>query len=150
MMAYNNFERKSVKRWRKVIFFVLKAMVTKKYVLYSRHPSVVRILTQREFRHQLVILLCQDILVRPAATQHNADTTLERLRGNHYIQRGDRSEGIAMCAAVTTQEKKGTSQSQFMGRAQSALLSSLTHALGLTIHKPASNYCPLKHIVHVS
>ena len=97
-----------------------------------------------------MISLCQDILVRPGATQHHADTTLERLRGNHYIQRGDRSEGIAVCAAVAAQEKKGTSQSQFMVRAQSALVSALTHALGLTIHKPASNYCPLKYIVHVS
>ena len=34
MMAYYNFERKSVKWWRKVFFWVLEAMVTNSYVLY--------------------------------------------------------------------------------------------------------------------
>ena len=59
--------------------------------------------------------------------------------------RGGRREEIVVCAAVVAQERKGTSQVQFVARAQTALLSASIHASGLTIHKPLSNYCPLKH-----
>ena len=76
----------------------------------SRHTSVTRKLTQREFYRQLVVSLCHSILVRPVATQQHADNTLERLRGHHYSERGNKRRDCT-CAAVVAQERKGTSQS---------------------------------------
>ena len=78
----------------------------------SRHTSVMRKLTQREFYRQLVVSLCHSILVRPAATQQHADNTLERLRGHHYSERGKKRRDCT-CAAVVAQERKGTSQIVF-------------------------------------
>ena len=78
----------------------------------SRHTSVARKLTQRKFYRKLVVSLCHSIPVRPAATQHHADNTLERLRGHHYSERGKKRRDC-VCAAVVAQERKGTSQTVF-------------------------------------
>ena len=83
--------------------------------------------------------------MRPAATQHHADNTLERLRGHHYSERGKKRRDC-VCAAVVAQERKGTSQC--LARAQAALLFASIHASWLTICKHFSNYCPLKHAVY--
>ena len=65
----------------------------------SRHTSAVRRLTQREFCWQLEMSLCQDIPVRPTATQHHADTTLERLRGNHIPEKGQKRRDCRVCSS---------------------------------------------------
>ena len=93
-----------------------------------------RKLTQREFYRHLVVSLCYSNRVRPAATQHHVDNTLERHSGHHYPERGKKRRDCA-CAAVVAQERRGTSQTQFLARAQAALLFAFIHASWLTIRK---------------
>ena len=112
----------------------------------SRHTSVVRRLTQREFCRQSVVSLCHSIPVRPAATQHHADNTLERLHVHHYLEMGKKRRDCCVCSCHGPGEEN-TSQTQFLAHAQTTLPSASIHASGLTICKPFSNYCPLKHAV---
>ena len=82
----------------------------------------------------VVVSLCQNILVRLETTQHHADKTVRGLHGNHYPEGRHKKKDCYMCAAVLGSRKKGTSQKV------------LVHASGLTIHRPLSNYCALKHM----
>ena len=104
-----------------------------------------RKLTQRKFYRQLVVALCHSIPVRPAATQHHADNTLERLCGNHYSERG---KEIARVQLSLPRRGKALHK-QCLARAQAALLFASIHASWLTIRKHFSNYCPLKHAVSI-
>ena len=72
----------------------------------SRQTSVARRLTQREFCQQLVASLYQNILVRPAATQHHADNTLERLHGHHYPERGQKRRGCRVGSSRSLREER--------------------------------------------
>ena len=47
MMAYYSFERKSVKWWRKVFFWVLEVIINNAHIIYKTHTSSPRKLTIR-------------------------------------------------------------------------------------------------------
>ena len=54
-MSYYQFNRKSVRWWRKVFFWVLEVMIVNAFILYLAHTDARRKLTHKEFRREIVL-----------------------------------------------------------------------------------------------
>ena len=54
-MSYYQFNRKSVRWWRKVFFWVLEVMIVNASILYLAHTDARRKLTRKEFRREIVL-----------------------------------------------------------------------------------------------
>ena len=59
-VSYYQFNRKSVRWWRKVFFWVLEVMIVNASILYLAHTDARRKLTRKEFRREIVL----DCIVR--------------------------------------------------------------------------------------
>ena len=84
-MSYYQFNRKSVRWWRKVFFWVLEVMIVNAYILYLAHTDARKKLTHKEFRREIVLALCVELqstaVHRPTPRR---DQTLQRLTGSHF------------------------------------------------------------------
>ena len=98
MTAYYAFGRKSIKWWRKVFFWIVEVMVNNAHVLYMRHTSSRRKLSQMEFRRELAVSLCQELPARNSSTHHRRDDTLERLRGQHFPGKIPKRKDCRVCS----------------------------------------------------
>ena len=98
MMAYYSFQRKSIKWWRKVFFWVLEVMVNNAHILYKAHTSSPRKLTMKEFRREIAVQLCHDICRRDPSSYSRTDQSLERLRGQHFLQKGRKRRDCRVCS----------------------------------------------------
>ena len=54
-MSYYQFNRKSVRWWRQVFFWVLEVMIVNAFILYLAHTDARRKLTHKEFRREIVL-----------------------------------------------------------------------------------------------
>ena len=97
MTAYYSFGRKSIKWWRKVFFWMLEVMINNAHVLYTRHTSSPRKLSQLEFRRALAVSLCQELPARTTLTHHRHDQTLERLRGQYFPGKAPKRKDCRVC-----------------------------------------------------
>ena len=84
-MAYYSFQRKSIKWWRKVFFWVLEVIVNNAHIVYKMHTSNSRKLSMKEFRRELAVQLCQDVCRGDTGGSSRTDQCLERLRGQHFL-----------------------------------------------------------------
>ena len=101
-MAYYKFERKSVRWWRKVFFWMLEVVVVNSYILYSHHTDAPRKLSHKQFRRQLVVHLCEgqhSTTVLQHLLPPPQDVTVERLRGSHFAELGSARRDCRMCSA---------------------------------------------------
>ena len=98
MAAYYCFGRKSIKWWRKVFFWMLEVMVNNAYVLYTRHTSNRRKLSQMEFHRGLAVSLCQELPARATPSYHHHDDTLERQRGQHFPDKAAKRKDCRVCS----------------------------------------------------
>ena len=93
LAAYYSFLRKSVKWWRKVLFWLLEVSTINSYVIYTsrlrqlgQHP-----LLHLQFRRSIVLSLVSHRLQlpRPPRPGRRADLSLERLRSvPHFSEEG--------------------------------------------------------------
>ena len=93
------FERKSLKWWKKVFFWMVEVIVVNSYILYSSHRTGRRKLSHKEFRRELIISLCQPLL-KSSPVQHNQhDCSIERLLGQHYPETGRKRRDCRVCSS---------------------------------------------------
>ena len=98
MMAYYSFQRKSIEWWRKVFFGVLEVTVNNAHIVYKLHTSNPRRLTMKEFRRELAVQLCHDICQGDTRGSSRTDQSLERLRGQHVLQKGNKRRDCSVCS----------------------------------------------------
>ena len=98
MMAYYSFQRKSIKWWRKVFFWLLEVVVNNAHVLYKTHTSSTRKLTLKEFRRELAVQLCHGVVREDSATYQRHDQSVERLRGRHFPDKARKRRDCRVCS----------------------------------------------------
>ena len=99
-MSYYKFERKSIRWWRKVFFWMIEVVIVNAYTLYSGHTDVRRKLSHKEFRRQLVITLCEEQIsqARHRRPTSRGDQSIERLRGSHYPDTATTRRDCRVCS----------------------------------------------------
>ena len=97
MMSYYSFQRKSIKWWRKVFFWVMEVMVNNAHVIYKAHTTTSRKLTMKEFRRELAVELCRNV-VRSETGVLCHDHTLERLHGRHFPDKISKRKDCRVCS----------------------------------------------------
>ena len=98
MMAYYAFDRKSIKWWRKVFFWLLEVAVNNAHVLYKSHTSSARKMTLKEFRRELSVELCQGLVQEDTLGYQRMDRSLERLRGRHFPDSDRKRRDCRVCS----------------------------------------------------
>lgn len=95
--CYYSFGRRSIKWWRKLMFWLLEVSIVNAYILYR--ATVVAPSSHVNFRRQLVVKLCEGFplgdvrrqLMRPARSE-------ERFNGRHYFERGPTRRDCIVCS----------------------------------------------------
>ena len=98
MMAYYGFERKSIKWWRKVFFWMVEVAVNNAHVLYKSYTSNSRKMSLKDFRRELAIQLCQGVVQEDSLGYQRMDQSLERLRGRHFPDQGKKRRDCRVCS----------------------------------------------------
>ena len=96
MGIYYCFQRKSIKWWKKVFFWLLEISVVNSYILY-KETTPTRPHTHLAFRHLLVKnLVCHlDFSERPRPGRRRVRDSLERLQaGKHFLSTGNRRDCV--------------------------------------------------------
>ena len=90
LSSYYPFLRKTLKWWKKVMFWSIEVAVINSYVVYKQDRHGDKLMTHLEFRRELVVQLSQPLCSIPRSHRgHHSDQSLERLHaGNHFIERG--------------------------------------------------------------
>ena len=98
-MSYYQYTRRTIRWWRKVFFWMIEVVVVNSYIIYTQHTDSRRKLTHKEFRRELVEVLCQplrDISTHRQPARH--DHTLECLRGHHFPENGSTRRDCRVCS----------------------------------------------------
>ena len=101
-MASYAFNRKSLKWWRKLFFWLLEMAIVNSYILYCRHsPSAQR--NHLKYRERLIIQLVSDVRNsnRDQRGRPSTSDRAERLNGHlHLIDQlpGGRLKDCAVCS----------------------------------------------------
>lgn len=98
-MSYYHFERKTVRWWRKVFFWIVEVAMVNSYIIYTRHTDARRKLTHKDFRKDLVMALCDEQRnLRSCRHVPRRDVTLERLRGSHFPDKDQTRRDCRVCS----------------------------------------------------
>ena len=84
--VYYSFDRKSVKWWHKLMFWLLEVSIVNTYILYRE--TVVSPLLHADFRRNLVVGLCEQWPVGDIRRQLMLPRDWERFQGRRYLERG--------------------------------------------------------------
>ena len=103
--VYYSFHRKTVKWWRKVLFWAIEVGIVNSYLLYKQ--IVKPPLTHLQYRRQLILSLCDTLptgnirrqLMHPLPTE-------ERFQGRHYLQTGSSRRRCLVCGTSKSGERK--------------------------------------------
>ena len=98
MMSSYSFERKLIKWWRKVFFWMLEVLINNAHVLYKLHTSTTQKLTMKEFRRELAVQLCQDVVRAEPHPIRRHDQTLESLCGRHFAEKSKKRRDCRVCS----------------------------------------------------
>ena len=98
MMSYYTFQRKTIKWWRKVFFWLLEVIVHNAFTLYRVHTSSTRKLSLKDFRRQLAVELCQGIVQNVSSMHRRHDQSLERLQGRHFPDKSRKRRDCRVCS----------------------------------------------------
>ena len=105
LATYYSFLRKSVKWWRKVMFWLLEVSVVNSYILYTtslgQYGQQPR--SHLQFRRELILQLVSHRLQLPAPSRSGprVDLSLERLRPvPHFAEESERRRDCRVCSAV--------------------------------------------------
>ena len=103
LASYYSFLQKSVKWWRKVLFWVLEVSVINTYITYTSRMQHVgqQHLTHLPFRHSLILRLVSHRLQLPPQPRpgRRVDMSLERLRPvPHFSEEGQRRRDCRVCS----------------------------------------------------
>ncbi len=95
---YYSFDCKSVKWWRKLMFWLLEVAIVNSYILYRE--TVVSPSSHADYRRQVVVSLCEQWPVRDVRRQlMRPSRDEERFQGRHYIERGQTRRRCIVCLA---------------------------------------------------
>jgi hypothetical protein len=88
--CYYSFGRKSIKWWRKLMFWLLEVSIVNAYILYKGTVPSDSLLSHVNFRRQLVVSLCQGVPLGDVRRQLMLPSrSEERFHGRHYSDNGD-------------------------------------------------------------
>ena len=94
--CYYSFGRRSIKWWRKLMFWLLEVSLVNSYILYKATSS--NHLSHSDYRRKLVVGLCEGLPVGDVRRQLMRPTRLEeRFEGRHYIERGQSRRRCIVC-----------------------------------------------------
>lgn len=96
--AYYNFVRRTLKWWRKLMFWLLEVSIVNSYLLYKQaHRG--RCLPHIDFRRKLVEGLLRDLPLGPLRHQatHSAPSD-QRFLGRHYLDKGQSRRRCVVCS----------------------------------------------------
>lgn len=102
MVAYYNFEHKSIKWWRKVFFWVLEVIIVNSYAIYKRmncHTGN-KLLTHKKYRKILVKTLAEpQQLSSIRRSEPRVPSHMERLQPQrHRLTKGPKRRDCAVCS----------------------------------------------------
>ena len=98
MMTYYSFQRKSIKWWRKVFFWLLEVVVNNAHILYKKYSSTARKMPLKDFRRELAVQLCQGVVQEVRPTHQRYDQSVERLRGRHFPDKAQKRRDCRICS----------------------------------------------------
>ena len=110
-----SFGRRSVKWWRKLMFWLFEVGIVNSYIMYKM--SVNKPLTHVDYRRQLVVSPCDGLVVGVVRRQLMRPTRPdERFQGRHYVERGTKRRRCLEC----NDHKKDKDMTQYItvGHAQ--------------------------------
>ena len=85
--VYYSFGRCSVKWWRKLMFWLFEVAIVNSYIMYKM--SVNKPLTHVDYRRQIVVSLCDGLVVGDVRRQLMHPTRPDEcFQGRDYIERG--------------------------------------------------------------
>ena len=103
MATYYSFLRKSVKWWRKVMFWLLEVSVVNAYIVHTTRLKQ-KPLTHLQFRRALIQGLVSHRLhvPQPLRPGRRVDMSLERMRPiPHFSEEGDRRRDCRVCRSTS-------------------------------------------------
>ena len=97
--CYYSFDRRTVKWWRKLLFWLMEVSIVNAYILYKGDNQGSHV----DFRRKLVVGLCEGfptVNVRRCLLQPPG--THERLQGRHYPVLGEKRRNCIVCNTRTS------------------------------------------------
>ena len=86
--AYYSFSKRSVKWWKKLMFWLLEVAIVNSYILYK--ATVDNPLSHSNYRWKLILGFCTGLPTGDVRCQMmRVSGEEERFLGRHYLQRGD-------------------------------------------------------------
>ena len=104
---YYSFERRSVKWWRKLMFWLMEVAIVNLYILYSE--TMAKSLSHADYCRSVVVDLCERLPVGDVQLCLMQPTRQEeRFQGRHYIKRGQTRRCFIVCNDPTKGQRHDT------------------------------------------
>ena len=105
--VYYSFTRKSVKWWRKAMFWAMEVGIVNSYILYRMTAE--KPMSHLQFRRQLILSLCSTFPTGDVRRQlMRATPEEERFRGRHYIDSGTSPRRCLVCGTSKSGQRSST------------------------------------------
>ena len=105
--SYYSFTKKSVKWWRKLMFWLLEVGIVNSYIVYR--CTVEKPLSSVNYRRQIILVLCENLPTTNINRQRMRSSREDvQFQGRHYVERRERRRSCKVCSNPRQNERHNT------------------------------------------